>query len=98
MAMIDFEREIGFDEVELHPLRRPRFIVSRRRAALFVVLGYFVIVAFAALLFASLEQVQHYNDYRNIQVAQIFAVAMAVPFGVALFMLSRRTRPPRRPG
>ncbi len=97
MAMFNFEREIGFEEVELHPLRRPRFIVSRRRAALFVVLGYISMVAFAALLFATLEQVQHYDDYRNIQVTEIFAVVMAVPFGVALFMLSRRLEPPRRP-
>lgn len=34
-------------------MRRPKFIVSRRRAALFVVLGYIGIVAFAALLFGS---------------------------------------------
>lgn len=78
-------------------MRRPKFIVSRRRAALFVVLGYIGIVAFAALLFATLEQAQRYDDRRNIQVTEIFAVVMAVPFGVALFMLSRRTTPPPRP-
>lgn len=78
-------------------MRRPKFIVSRRRAALFVVLGYIGIVAFAALLFATLEQAQRYDDRRNIQVTEIFAVVMAVPFGVALVMLSRRTKPPPRP-
>lgn len=71
--------------------------MSRRRAALFVVLGYISIVAFAALVFATLEQVQPYNDYRNIQATEIFAAVMAVPFGAALFMLSRRTKPPPRP-
>lgn len=95
--MFNFERDIGFKEVEQHPLHRPRFIISRRRAALFVVLGYFVIVTFAALLFATLEQVQSYDDYRNVQVTQIFAVVMAIPFALALVKLLQKLEPPRAP-
>lgn len=97
MAMSNFERDVGFTEVALSPLRRPRFIVSRRGTVLLLALCYVVLVALAALLFAVLEQVQSYDDHRNVQVTQIFAVVAAIPFGWTLARVLRRVELPHQP-
>lgn len=56
-------------------MQRPRFIVSRRRAALFVVLGYISIIAFAALLFATLEQDLRRRDGGPVRGGALHALA-----------------------
>ena len=95
--MSELDRAIGLTEANIPPRSRPRFILSRPRAAAFIVFGYVAVVALFAALLAVLEQVQAYNDQRNIQVTLIFAVVMLVPFGLALASVYRRSKRPTWP-
>ena len=73
----------------------PKFIVTRRGAAAFILACYLVVVTVAATTLTLVEWVQSYDDVRNIDAAVIFALVMAVPFGRILWSAAR---PPRLPG
>lgn len=95
--MSELDRAIGLDEVNVPPRHRPRFVLSRHRAALFIVLAYMGLVAFVATLLIALELLQNYNDSRNIDATLIFAGVMLIPFGWALANVYRRSQRPSWP-
>lgn len=95
--MSELDRAIGLEEVNVPPRRRPRYILSRRQGAAFVVLGYILVVAVMAALLSALQGVQGVNDSRNIDATLIFAVVLAVPFGGALVIIFRRSKLPAWP-
>jgi len=95
--MSELERAIGLEQIHVPPRRRPRYILSRRLGVLLVVLGYITVVGFVALLLAVLEGVQAHDDHRNIDATLIFAAVLALPFGWALFNVSRQSKLPAWP-
>lgn len=88
------ERDLVQGDVSLPELHRPRFIVSRQQAAGLVVFGYAAVVSSASLLLGLVEYTQGYDDHRNIDAALLFAAVMAIPFGLALYGATHRTRLP----
>jgi len=97
MAMSKLGRDIGLSEDDLSPLRRPRYVLSRHLAALFVVLGYLGLVAIVAAILATLEGLRAQDDLRNIHATAIFAGVMLFPFGKALTNIYKRAKLPDWP-
>lgn len=71
-----------------------RFIISPQRAALVLCLSYASSVFLVAVFLSILEDVQGYDDNRNIHVTVIFAILLALPFVWALIGAFRRPRLP----
>lgn len=94
--MSELDRAIGLEEANIPP-RSPRFVLSRHRAALLIVLAYFAAVAFVAGLLVAVEQVQNLDDDRNIDAIIIFASALLLPLALALFNIYRRSPRPSWP-
>ena len=83
------ERDIDPGDTDMAAPRRPKILFSRRNALLFVGVSYVFAVVLAGLLLGTVEFTQGYDDYRNIQATLIFAGVMVVPFGLAMFNVSR---------
>lgn len=94
----NFERDIGFEEVEIKPLTRPMFLISRRVVVIILIVGYMHLVIFAALLFYVIDAIQKHKHNEYIQVPQaigIFAIVMAILLGFSIIRVMRKPKLPR---
>ena len=85
------EREIDLRELELRD--RPRFLLSRHRAAVIVLVGYAALAQCARLFLSYLASAQDHHDARDEQAAMIFAGVMAVLCVKALVNIYRPVKP-----
>lgn len=93
----NFERDIGFEEVEIKHLTRPVFLISRRVVVIILIVGYIHLVSFAALLFYVIDAIQKHKEHHAIQVPQaigIFAIVLAIPIGFSIIRVLRKPKLP----
>lgn len=88
MSERDFNLRVG--EEALKP-RAPGFIMTRRRAAILVILGYAGLALAARLFLYCLQWIQGFDDLRAQQVSWFIAGLMALLCMRALYNIYRRT-------